>query len=91
MASSAAPAAAARAPFAALPVLRLPPADGARGSEPGAAQDAAFALRLREVCHTVGFFYIADHGVEAGPGVLAAAKEFFDLDLADKMGIDYRQ
>ena len=72
--------------FSSLPVLHLPPADASREDE------LAFCDALREVCRTVGFFYVADHGVSAETmsGALSASRRFFALPDSAKLAMDNR-
>jgi isopenicillin N synthase-like dioxygenase len=44
---------------------------------------------LDEVCRTVGFFQIVEHGVapEVADAAWNAARRFFDLPVTDKMGV----
>lgn len=46
----------------------------------------AVAAKLRHVCHTIGFFYIAHHGISAEftRQTFAETRRFFDLPLAQK-------
>jgi isopenicillin N synthase-like dioxygenase len=46
----------------------------------------AVAVELRRVCHTIGFFYIANHGIPAEftRQTFAETRRFFDLPLAQK-------
>jgi isopenicillin N synthase-like dioxygenase len=75
--------------FYEIPVLNLP--DRSTGNSVD-EEDHAFARQLRSVCHNVGFFYIANHGVkdETFTKALESTKLFFDQDLDQKMQIDYR-
>jgi isopenicillin N synthase-like dioxygenase len=68
----------------ALPVLDL------RGFEPGRSERAAFLEGLRETARTLGFFYLAGHGIDAGlqRDVLALARHFFNLPEAEKLAIE---
>ena len=67
-------------------MLRLPE----RGCPP--EEEAAFCAILREVCHTIGFFYVASHGVDdsACDGAIDAARRFFALPADEKAKIDNR-
>lgn len=62
-----------------LPVLDL------RGLETSSGR-----AQLRQVTHEVGFFYLTGHGVpqELVDEVLAVARRFFALPMADKMAIE---
>ena len=87
--SSASPGAtSARPAFSSLPVLTLPPPGCSREAE------AAFAAELREVCHTVGFFYVAgiDHIVSPATrrDALAASARFFAMPQEKKNAMDNR-
>ena len=75
------------AAFQEIPILSLPPADGSTD-----LQERDFAERLRHACHTVGFFYVREHGVGGGTysRALASSRAFFALDLESKLSIDYR-
>ncbi|KAG8907719.1 hypothetical protein FRB99_002515 [Tulasnella sp. 403] len=48
------------------------------------------AMKIRDACINVGFFYITNHGVDQSliDSVVAQAKRFFDLPLENKMLID---
>ena len=75
--------AAATSTFSALPVLHLPDEDCTPEEE------EAFCVRLRDVCHTVGFFYVANHGItpKVTVDVLEASRAFFALPHDVKQGI----
>jgi isopenicillin N synthase-like dioxygenase len=68
--------------------LTLPPPGCSREAE------AAFAAELREVCHTVGFFYVAgiDHIVSPATrqNALAASRRFFAMPQEKKNAMDNR-
>ena len=66
-----------------IPVLHLPDEDCTPEEE------AAFCVRLRDVCHTVGFFYVANHGIapKVTVDVLEASRAFFALPHDVKQGI----
>lgn len=51
----------------------------------GARED--FAMNLREQCHTVGLFYVKNHGVSLAlcEEMLATARKFFDLPACVKV------
>jgi isopenicillin N synthase-like dioxygenase len=70
--------------FQEIPVVSL-----SEWTAPGAAR-GAFAERLREICHEVGFFQLVDHGVERAfvDEYFAAMAAFFALPEATKAGID---
>ena len=70
--------------FQEIPVVALTEWAG-----PGADR-AAFAERLRAICHEVGFFRLADHGVDRGflDSYFDAMREFFALDEDRKAAID---
>ena len=82
------PGSSARPAFSSLPVLTLPPPGCSREAE------AAFAAELREVCHTVGFFYVAGIDDVVSPATrenaLAASARFFAMPQAKKDAIDNR-
>ena len=69
-------------------MLTLPPPGCSRAAE------AAFAAELREVCHTVGFFYVAGIDAFVSPttrrDALAAATRFFAMPQEKKDAMDYR-
>jgi isopenicillin N synthase-like dioxygenase len=54
------------------------------------ADREAFADRLRQICHEVGFFRLVDHGVDRSflHDYFAALRAFFALPEADKARID---
>ncbi len=66
-----------------LPTLRMADAD-----DP--ASVGAFQAQLREVTHEMGFFYLADHGVDPGltRRVIAVSREFFALPEDQKLSIE---
>ena len=66
----------------AIPVIDFAPAFR---SEPGALD--AVAAKVRDACETVGFFYLAGHGVPHPviEAAFAASREFHALPLEDKM------
>lgn len=68
----------------ALPVLSLARAQA------GCVEHQAFLADLRAAARNVGFFYLADHGVDPtlGPRLFAAARRFFDLSEAEKLEIE---
>lgn len=70
--------------FTEIPTVRLSEWTG-----PGADR-AAFADRLRSICHEVGFFRLVDHGVDPGFVVdyFAALRRFFALPEGTKSTID---
>lgn len=70
--------------FHEIPVVSL-----ADWSGPGADR-AAFADRLRAVCHEVGFLRVVDHGIDPGflDAYFDALRAFFALPEATKAGID---
>jgi isopenicillin N synthase-like dioxygenase len=68
----------------AIPVIDFAPAFL---GEPGAVD--AVAARVRHACETVGFFYLAGHGVpdEIVDAAFAASREFHPLPLAEKQAL----
>jgi len=54
------------------------------------ADSTAFAARVREVCHTIGFFQLVGHGVDAEfiGRHIAMQRRFFSLPEDDKATID---
>ncbi|WP_051385656.1 isopenicillin N synthase family dioxygenase [Actinokineospora inagensis] len=58
-------------------------------SDPDPAALAAVVDRIGAACRDVGFFYVANHGIDAADSarMFATAKEFFELPLAEKMKI----
>ncbi|KAG0559587.1 hypothetical protein KC19_10G116200 [Ceratodon purpureus] len=59
------------------------------GEEAGARE--RFVENLRDQCHTVGLFYVKNHGVsrELCDKMLATARQFFDLPTVVKNEMDY--
>ena len=57
------------------------------------ADRGAFAERLREICHEIGFFRVVDHGIAPRfvEDYFAALQAFFDLPEATKARIDKRR
>ena len=49
----------------------------------------AVAEQIREAAHRIGFFYIVNHGVDQkyADQTFAAAREFFDLPMKEKMEV----
>jgi isopenicillin N synthase-like dioxygenase len=70
--------------FREIPVVSL-----AEWTDPGTDR-AAFADRLRVICHEVGFFRLTGHGVEPAflNGYFGALRAFFELPTAAKEEID---
>jgi isopenicillin N synthase-like dioxygenase len=70
----------------ALPVIDVGPL---AGGEPAGPVAAEVAEQIQAACRERGFFYVTGHGVPADllDQLTAASTEFFDLPLADKMGI----
>ncbi|RSZ65621.1 isopenicillin N synthase family oxygenase [Corynebacterium hylobatis] len=68
-----------------LPIISLATLLGRSGE----AERAAEIIRLREVTHTIGFFYLADHGVpeELQQQLFDAARRFFALPKEAKQEI----
>lgn len=66
-----------------LPILDLSQAD-----DPATAQE--FRERLREVTHTVGFFYLTGHGIpdEDFTRIIEVAQRFFALPSEEKLAIE---
>jgi isopenicillin N synthase-like dioxygenase len=73
----------AAADFDEIPVIAI----GALGR--GDAAEAETIRQIRHAAETVGFFYIADHGVPAAAtkDILEQARRFFDLPLAQREAI----
>ena len=55
-----------------------------------AAEQEAFAVEVREICHDVGFFYLIGHGVPDGflSPYFERLKAFFALPRSDRESID---
>lgn len=70
---------------ASLPVLDLSTFRAA----PESAAGRDFVLRLRDVCHDVGFCYLVGHGVPADrdAAIMAEARKFFSLPEADRRAL----
>ncbi len=70
---------------ATMPIIDLGRLTGA-----DAAARADEARRLRGACTGSGFFYLANHGVppEALGALFAAARDYFDLPLEEKLRLD---
>lgn len=73
--------------FSEIPVVDL----GRSADAPGSGS-AGLADELREICHTVGFFIVVNHGVSAQlvDTVFAMMRRFFALSVDDKLRIDKR-
>jgi isopenicillin N synthase-like dioxygenase len=56
------------------------------------ARRQALGAEMAAICSQVGFFYLANHGVPAAKvdNVFAEVKRFFDLPLADKQALGFR-
>ena len=56
----------------------------------GQQQRESFLTELRQAAHDVGFFAVVGHGIPADitAAVLAAAREFFALPLAERLAIE---
>lgn len=69
--------------FSSLPVLHLPDKDCTPEEE------TAFCCRLRDICHTVGFFYVTNHGIDASTtaDAMNSSRAFFALPHDIKQGI----
>lgn len=69
--------------FSSLPVLHLPDKDCTPEEE------TAFCCRLRDICHTVGFFYVINHGIDASTtaDAMNSSRAFFALPHDVKQGI----
>ena len=68
--------------FSSLPVLHLPDKDCTPEEE------TAFCCRLRDICHTVGFFYVTNHGIDASTtaDAMNSSRAFFALPHDIKQG-----
>jgi isopenicillin N synthase-like dioxygenase len=71
--------------FDQVPLVDIAPM---RSADLGARR--AVARPVREICHEVGFMYVANTGIASAliENALAEAKRFFALPLADKMAIE---
>jgi isopenicillin N synthase-like dioxygenase len=71
--------------------LEIPLVDLAdwRGSDEARAR---LADQVREICHTIGFFVVVDHGIDRQvvDSTFAVARRLFDLPLEQKLLIDKR-
>lgn len=63
-----------------MPVLDLTPLNDGKSIND-------LALRLRQACETIGFFYVINHGVpqKVVDDVFAATRRYFDLPLKERM------
>jgi isopenicillin N synthase-like dioxygenase len=63
-----------------VPILDLAPLLDGGALEP-------LAAKLRHACETIGFFYVANHGIPASVvgGVFEATRRYFDLPLEQRM------
>ena len=63
-----------------VPVLDLGPVNAGGDLAP-------LARELRHACETIGFFYVANHGIPAATfdGVFAATRRYFDLPEAQRL------
>lgn len=77
--------AARQVPFTEIPVIDFAPMSGADAAAKQAVGDA-----VRDACTTVGFFYVANHGVDPAliERAFAAAHRFFALPLEAKLAVD---
>ena len=73
--------------FTSIPTVSLAEWRGA------GADREAFAVRLRAICHEVGFFTLVDHGIDESfiERYFAVLQQFFALPEATKAAIDKRQ
>ena len=71
-----------------MPLTRLPILDLSRADDPQLAAD--FRRQLREVTHSIGFFYLTGHGIPAADftALLETAERFFALPEEDKLAIE---
>ncbi|MDE8350111.1 MAG: 2-oxoglutarate and iron-dependent oxygenase domain-containing protein, partial [Acidocella sp.] len=71
------------------PPVRIPIIDFAPFLAGTPAERAATAAAIGQACREIGFFYVINHGIEAGlmADVYAQAKRFFDLPVARKAEI----
>ena len=74
------------------PASFIPVVDLAGTDTSGVVRENA-AQAIHRACRETGFFYIANHGVNADfvEAQFAAAKALFDLPLAEKMRLDMKQ
>ena len=74
------------ADFTEVPVIDLSPGRGSTGER------AALAETMREICHSVGFFVVTNHGIDYRlvDSVFAVSKQLFHLPLEQKLLIDKR-
>ena len=63
-----------------VPVIDLGPLNSGGDLQP-------LARRVRQACTTIGFFYVANHGIPSPifDGVFAATKRYFDLPEAQRL------
>ena len=71
----------------AIPVIDFSPAFRSDPGDPAALE--ALAAQVRHASETVGFFYLAGHGVPASQidGIFAASRRFFALPLEERMAV----
>ena len=74
------------------PATSIPVIDLAGTSSVETARDRA-AQAIHRACRETGFFYVANHGVDAGriEAQFALAARFFDLSLEEKMKLSLRK
>ena len=72
----------------AIPIIDL--SGGASGST---ADRARIAAQIRAACCEIGFFYVTNHGIDAGllDAQFAATRQFFALPLDQKLSIHMKQ
>ncbi|MBV8534854.1 MAG: isopenicillin N synthase family oxygenase [Alphaproteobacteria bacterium] len=72
-------------------ITRVPLVDFADFETGSAGRRRDIGAEIAEVCGSVGFFYLANHGIAATlvERMFAAAKEFFDLPPAEKEAISF--
>lgn len=75
--------------MASLPIVSLQEWTTNDSSSSSAASRAALAVRVRDICHTTGFFLLQNHGLEdLLPRVFAVMRRLFALPLDQKQLID---
>jgi isopenicillin N synthase-like dioxygenase len=75
----------------ARPITRVPVVDFADFAAGDAARRRDIGAEIAEVCGSVGFFYVANHGIAAAAvdRMFVETRRFFDLSLSEKQAIAF--
>ncbi len=75
--------------FETMNIFKIPVIDIADLESPHLADRQQVAIKIREACSTIGFFYITNHGIvdDLITNILAESKRFFNQPLAVKQEV----